>query len=241
MVSEHLQRLQERFPADISKKRLLVTGAVVLMLLFAGCGGNTNNGETTTATNTTSGETQVQVGTPATQSDDMNMGPETSADNDLATVTSGASQSSSESGLNVSVRPSTANTTNATLIVRATVDEASASEGIENVTVETGGGLDLSNVTLSNVGTAGIDEGGALPGNQTSESLAANVEQNIQIANDGQTLTIPFDGNESVASGDQVIAIVDGGVATNAPGTYSFNLTVDDGPSQTDRYNITDS
>lgn len=239
MMSAHLSRLCDSMPTDIPRKRLLTVGLVVLLLVLAGCGGNSNTSETTTAiTDTTAGETQV--GTPGTQSGDVEVGPETDTD-DRSTAASGTQTSNADPGLALSLTPSTANTTNVTLLARVTVDETSASEGIENVTVDTGGGLDLSNVTLSSVDTAGIDEGGALPGNQTSESLAANVERDIQLTNDGQTLTIPFDGNESIESGDEIVAIIDGGVATNAPGNYSFSLTIDDGPAQTGRYNISAS
>ena len=238
MVGALLSRLWDRISTDTSHKRLLATGLVVLMLVLAGCGGNSNGGETTNASDMTPDETQV--GTAGTESGDADIGPETNTD-DRSTAASVMSPSNDDSGLTVSVIPSTANATNVTLLARATVDEALASEGIENVTVDTGGGLTFNNMTVSDVDTAGIDEGGALPGNQTSESLAANVEQDIRLTNDGQTLTIPFDGNESIESGDEIIAVIDGGVATNAPGNYSFSLAVDGGSPQTDRYNVTSS
>jgi len=35
--------------------------------------------------------------------------------------------------------------------------------------------------------------------------------------------------------------VIDGGVATTAPGNYTFSLGIDDAPVQTDSYNVTGS
>lgn len=225
MVKTRPRWLSERLATDRSKTRVLAVGLMVLLVALAGCGGSPDNGGTTT---------DVTAGT-ATPADEVEMGAGTVTDGGgAATATAG----SEAEAVNLSLVPASANTTNATLLVRATVDEASASDGLETVTVDTGGGLDLGNVTTADVETAGIDQGGVLPGNETSESLAANVEE-VRRADDGRTLTIALDGNESVAAGDEIVAVIDGGVATTAPGNYSFGLTIDGGSARTGNYTVT--
>lgn len=228
MVKTRPRWLHERLSIDGSKTRVLAIGVMVLLVALAGCGGSPDSGETTTG---------VTSGT-ATPSDEMEMGPGTGTESGVAATSMATAAPTEAEAVNLSVVPASANTTNATLLVRATVDEASATDGLENVTVDTGGGLDFGNVTTADVDTAGIDEGGVLPGNETSESLAANVEE-VRRADDGRTLTIALDGNESVAAGDEIVAVIDGGVATTAPGNYSFGLTIDGGPARTGNYTVT--
>ncbi|WP_256686166.1 hypothetical protein [Halococcus qingdaonensis] len=224
MVKIRSRWLSERLSTDRSKRRMLAVGVMVLLVALAGCGGSPDNSETTGVTSGT-----------ATPADGVEMGPGTATEGD-GEATSTAAPAETEA-VNLSVAPASANTTNATLLVRATVDEASASDGLENVTVDTGGGLDLGNVTTADVDTAGIDTGGVLPGNETSESLAANVDE-VRRADDGRTLTIALDGNESVAAGDEIVAVIDGGVTTTTPGNYSFDLTIDGGPTRTGNYTV---
>lgn len=150
-------------------------------------------------------------------------------------------RTTSAEGLDVTVKSTTGNPTGATLILHATVTDAVASDGIESITADTGGGLDLSNVTVANVRKVGIDNGGTLPGNQIDSSLVANVERGIKLADGGERLTVPFDGERSIESGDEIIVVIEGGIATNKPGTYSFSLTINDGPPQTASYNITEA
>ena len=225
--------------AGPARTRLLLTGLLICLVALAGCGGTSDGGGTTAA------GTDAPVGETATS------GPSTTA---MATAASSATPAASSttaatampanvptnaSGLNATIEPTTANTADVTLVVHATMTDATASDGVANITIETGGGLDLSNVTVANVGTAGIDENGTLVGDRTDESLASSVERNVRVADGGQQLTIPLDGSVSVEPGDEIVAVIDGGVSTRSAGEYTFGLAVDNATAQTDDYTVT--
>jgi hypothetical protein len=144
------------------------------------------------------------------------------------------------SGLDVVVEPRTANTSDVELRIHAAMSADTATEGIENVTVDAGEGLDVSNVTVLDVATAGIDEGSDASGSRTDgPGLGSNVEGDIASADDGTGFVVPLDGNRSVDPTDEIVVVIDGGVATTAPGNYTFSLGIDDAPIQTDSYNVT--
>ena len=146
------------------------------------------------------------------------------------------------SGLDVVVEPRTANTSDVELRIHAAMSADTATEGIENVTVDAGEGLDVSNVTVLDVATAGIDEGSDASGSRTDgPGLGSNVEGDIASADDGTGFVVPLDGNRSVDPTDEIVVVIDGGVATTAPGNYTFSLGIDDAPVQTDSYNVTGS
>ncbi|HET7323903.1 MAG TPA: hypothetical protein VFJ06_06195 [Halococcus sp.] len=145
----------------------------------------------------------------------------------------------SAESLDVQIEPAVVNARNVKLVLHSTATAASATNGIESITVDTGGGLDLSNVTVANVNTAGIDDGGTLPSNRIDGSLARNVKGGINVVNDGERFIIPFDGNRNIEQGDEIVFVIEGGITTEAPGSYTFALTINDGPTQTDTYNIT--
>lgn len=308
MDGKYFECFQSAWPTGLPQKRIILTGLVVLMLLFAGCGSNSDGGGTQTiASETSPGEIPTSTGgTPAgssgtqtstsgtptstsgtlvtsetpmstsgtpitpsvtptstngtsvtpsetptstsgTPTSTQSTGTTTETQTDTATSTTVASpttqvdRTTSAEGLDVTVKSTTGNPTGATLILHATVTDALASDGIESITADTGGGLDLSNVTVMNVRRVGIDNGGTLPGNQIDSSLVANVERGIKLADGGERLTVPFDGDRNIESGDEIIVVIEGGIATDQPGTYSFSLTVNNEASQTARYNLTSS
>ena len=84
-----------------------------------------------------------------------------------------------------------------------------------------------------------INRTGKFVGDRTDESLASSVERNVQVADGGQQLTIPLDGSVSVEPGDEIVAVIDGGVSTRSPGEYTFGLAVDNATAQTDDYTVT--
>ena len=223
-----------------TRTRLLLTGVLVCLVLLAGCGGNTDDGGTTVATTQASvEETATGAPTMATATGASSTTPSTCRSSRPSTML--ANGSTNASGLEVTVEPTTENTTDVNLTARATMTDATASEGIETITIETGGGLDLTNVSVANVDTAGIDENGSLARDRTDESLASSVERDVRVADDGRRLTIPLDGNVTVEPGDEIVAVLEGGVETRSAGNYTFGLTVDNATAQTDDYTITSS
>ncbi|EMA38381.1 hypothetical protein [Halococcus hamelinensis] len=230
-------RSQDSDSTGPTRTRLLLTGVLVCLVLLAGCGGNTDDGGTTVA-NTEAPVEETATSAPPTME---TAGTSSTSPSTAGTSTVPANVSTNASGLEVTVDPTTENTTDVNLIAHATMTDATASEGIETITIETGGGLDLTNVSVANVDTAGIDENGSLVRDRTDESLASSVERDVQVADDGRRLRIALDGNTSVEPGDEIVAVLEGGVETGSAGSYTFGLAVDNATAQTDDYTITSS
>lgn len=288
--TNRFERLQQPWSTFVPSKRVLAIGFIAVMVVLAGCGGNSSNGtqtaangttdsqpdgtdlasetattaesgsgstattttggETTTATNATtttgviSANTTVTV-TPTNGSTGANASNETAsnetANTSTATVGATVNSSSGESGLNVVVKPRSANTSDVSLLISAAIGPDSATDGIESITVDAGAGLDVSDVTVANVDTAGIDEGSNQSGSQTDgPSLGSNAEGTIRSADSGNGFVVPLDGNRSIEASDELVVVIDGGVATTEPGNYTFSLGINDASAQEDSYNITE-
>jgi hypothetical protein len=240
-------------PASPPSKRTLVTAFVILLTVLAGCGGNsTDSTETlvrseTNDDSTTEAETAVPpivvTNTEANGTiDTATTTEETTAKStfDIEPITAIPNSSRSSTDLNVIIEPHTADTANVTLRIYATVNTTSATDGIRNATVNVGKGLNISNVTAANVETVGIDEDGNQPGSLIDgQELDTNVEGGIDIADDGESFKISLDGERSIETGDEIVAVVDGGITTTKPGEYIFSLSINNAPLQRDTYNVT--
>jgi len=282
--------LSERAPT----RRVVTIGLVAVLVVLAGCGGDSSNGtptaadgtidgqptetdlttdtgpptetgtgetamtavETTTATSamTTTGAASTTAAnmtsdvTPANASEtEGSMDSNTDANSTDGTpstspaATEAALNSSSrDAGLDLVVEPRTANTSNVTLLISAAIGPESATDGIENITVDTGTGLDVSELAVADVETAGIDEGSTQSGSATDgSSLGANAEGTIESPEEGEGFRIPLDGTRSIDDSDELVVVIEGGIATTEPGNYTFSVGINDAPAYEDSYNVT--
>ncbi|WP_154019065.1 hypothetical protein [Halococcus agarilyticus] len=252
----------------VPPKRLVAIGVVALLMVLAGCGGGPTDGTQTPATETdappstvgTDRATETGTDTETTVlSTTTNEAETTTTDGDPEPTTSDLAPTTSDTlatstpieraavdsspeatGLDVIVEPRTANTTDVGVWVYAAMSSESATEGIESVTVDAGEGLDVSNVSVFDVETAGIDETSNHTGRRTDgPGLGSNVEGGIRTNDAGEGFVVPLDGNRSVDPDDEIVVVLDGGVATTAPGNYTFSLAVNNASAQEDSYNVT--
>ena len=261
---KRLGRLQQPWSTLVPSRRTLAVGLLAVMVILAGCGGDSSNGTQTPTSGTDSGQpdgtaiatddsvatgggsgtpTQITTNsTPAnmTEGETIRNASNGSANTSAAAAGPMTNSSPDEAGLNVIAEPRTANSSNVTLYIYSAMSSSSATDSIENITVNAGEGLDVSGVTVANVDTAGIDEGSNQSRSQTNgPSLGSNVEGRIKRAGDGEGFVVPLDGSRAIEQNDELVVVIDGGIATTEPGNYTFSLGINNASVQEDSYNIT--
>jgi PGF-CTERM protein len=123
----------------------------------------------------------------------------------------------------VEADPSTADET-AQHVVTVTVGDDSAGS-LTGLEVDySGSGIDLNNVSQADIVKIGIDRDDDADGRETDENANDDLDS-VSASNDGETLRIDTGGSYSIASGDEIVVVVDG-VTNPAAGEYDVTLDV---------------
>jgi PGF-CTERM protein len=121
----------------------------------------------------------------------------------------------------VEAEPSTPGET-AQHVVTVGDDSAGSLTGLE--VDYSGSGIDLNNVSQSDVVKIGIDRDDDADGRETDENANDDIDS-VSASNDGETLTIDTGGSYSIESGDEVVVVI-AGVRNPPAGEYDVTLDV---------------
>ncbi|MFC5366674.1 PGF-CTERM sorting domain-containing protein [Salinirubrum litoreum] len=125
----------------------------------------------------------------------------------------------------VEAEPSTPGET-AQHVVSVTVGDDSAGS-LTGLEVDySGSGIDLNNVSQSDIVKIGIDRDDDADGRETDENANDDLDS-VSASNDGETLTIDTGGSYSIESGDEIVVVIDG--LTN-PSAGEYDVTIDINP-----------
>ena len=109
-------------------------------------------------------------------------------------------------------------------VVTVTVGDDSAGSLTGFEVDYSGSGIDLSNVSQSDIVKIGIDRENDADGRETDQNVNDDLDS-VSASNEGETLTIDTGGSYSIASGDEIVVVVDG--VTNPPaGEYDVSIDV---------------